>query len=257
MSEIKSYCVYVTGSIIAKEGYHTCNGLSAGSITPDIEEFKMGHHPDKEFLSKRIVEGDLILDDTTTLMPFALYIAEGGIKGTKGSLSLKGAYSAWDTRQKRIMETFDKYKNDNNPIIMNGIYISLFSSFELSLSDITIQAIIENDKGDEVTRFLNQSKSTTITSEDPWAFVETIQNKFIFHAFDKVAALYRNVLKVKIPSTSKLLKCFHKRNNIVHRSAFSNYDRMTLRNASADDIQYLADATTEFIDQLCATLKNA
>ena len=76
--------------------------------------------------------------------------------------------------------------------------------------------------------------------------------QFIFHAFDKVAALYRNVLKVKIPSTSKLLKCFHKRNNIVHRSAFSNYDRMTLRNASADDIQYLADATTEFIDQLCS-----
>ena len=252
MSETKSYCVYVTGSIIAKEGYHTCNGLSAGSITPDNVEFKSGHHPDKEFLSKRIVNGDLILDDTTTLMPFALYIAEGGIKGTKGSLSLKGAYSAWDTRQKGIMETFDKYKNENNPIIMNGIYISLFSSFELSFSDITIQAIIEKDKGDEVTRFINQSQSTTITSDDPWAFVETLQNKFIFHAFDKVAALYRTVLKVKIPSTRKLKQCLHKRNNIAHRAAYSSYDRITLTNASADDIQYLVDATTEFIDQLCA-----
>lgn len=260
MDEDKSYCILVKGNIIIKEGFHSCRGLACGDITPDNVVFSSEHHPDEQFLSKRVINGDLILDNKTTLIPYACYVAEGGISSisdeTNGYYDPLDASSAWGARQKQIMETFEEHKNDCNPIIMNGIFISLFSSFELSLSDITIQAIIENDKGDVVTQYLNQRKSTSISSEDPWAFVDKLQNKFHFLAFDAFAKLYKTVFNIKIPSTYRLKQLIHKRNNIVHRAALSSFDRMTSTSATTNDIQNLADATTEFIKQLSLAMAN-
>lgn len=252
--EDTSYFVNVTGSIVVRAGHHTCRGLTAGAVGLKNKEYISGHTMEKNFLSRRIVDGDLILDETTTLMPFAYYVALGSISIEDecpcGSLSVDGAYSAWEYRHRSIMDVYENNKDVFIPVILNGIYISLFSSFELSLSDITIQTIIESGRRDDVTDYFNRTKSSGFVCDNCWSFVEYLQNKFHFGAFDRVGQLYENIFNIQIPSVDNLKRCLYKRNNIAHRAAFSNMDRMTLTNATSEDIHFLADATFDFIEQL-------
>lgn len=75
-------------------------------------------------------------------------------------------------------------------------------------------------------------------------------NSVVYHRFDDVSIMYKDILNVDIPSTSKLRLFYRKRDNFVHRFAISNLDRITVTNACKTDVIALADEIDAFLSQL-------
>lgn len=74
--------------------------------------------------------------------------------------------------------------------------------------------------------------------------------RIVFHQFEKVRKIYESILGFKLPNTKELNNMIHRRNNIVHRYAITNIDRMRVCDASYDDITHLLNIVVQFVGQI-------
>ena len=259
---MEHYIIEVEGEIVAYNNKHYAQNWVCCSIGKPITDKK--YRFDKNIHS---VKGNLILDENRRAVPYAIYCTKKGIRATKNSdiVAFPGcgaSLSYFKENIAKIKAQLDvEIPQDVKDAFYKGLFTDVFSSLELFLSDF-ILCIIYSDiksykRAIEYYR-LNRKKNKT---EKNTVKIEKNMHKFFFdevvyHAFDKVETMFKNILNIDIPDTKELKSWLHKRNNIVHRYSFSNIDRMSVCTISKDDVESLLDISNSFVERLIKNYKD-
>lgn len=252
------YCIEVEGEIIAYSKKHFAQNWACRSVSKPIVD--KSYRYDKNTHS---VKGNLILDENRRAVPYAVYYTKKGIRATENGEIVAnpgcGASLAY------FKENIAKIKTQLNAEIpqdvkesfYKGLFTDVFSSLELFLSDFVLSIIYSDIKSYNRAIAYYKLNNKRKRKEKNIDKIEKNMHKFFFdevvyHAFDKVEIMFKNILNIEIPDTKDLRLWLHKRNNIVHRYSFSNIDRMGVCIVSKDDIERLLDVSFSFVEQLIA-----
>ena len=226
------------------------------------------------------VTTNLILDKSKRAVPYAHYIAEGGICGrniSEGGLCdlsivsidnhsqpsvssfscIQGYYPAFYYFYDNIAEIETKLKYPISDEIADsfysGLYIDTFSVLELFLSDFVLCGIFSNP-----VYFDNATSYIDKTTGNHKIDLGIIRNHFttcvVFHRLEKVKTIFNSVLKMDFPDFYEIGECLYRRNNIVHRYGLANIDRMQVCNAKKDDVYKLLYACQRLVSELKSLL---
>lgn len=252
----RHYYISVSGSILAKEGKNYTQGWTAGAVgngTIDLVSnpvYNEGSHS---------ITGDVIFDKWYRAVPYAFYVAYGSIgvqNGAKKGTDLSccpGFFPAFAYFHEYITElcaSLDvKVDERIKTLYFNGLYISAFSVLELFLCDFLLCGVFSNKD-----YYLRALSKLGVTDEPDQFVVEgKIKNvvyRKVFHAFREIEQLFSAIFDFSFPDYQELQNKIHKRHNIVHRYALSNQDRMTVCDASYDDVRSLIRTIELFVENM-------
>lgn len=251
----RPYIIEVSGNIIIKEGKHYAQdwvALSAFSAS----EHKMMESEYNESLHS--FTGDLFLDNHKRAVPYAHYLSKGDteVKGISSNVDLlcaPGFFPAFayfeeyieEIRSGFVLITDRKVKG----LYYNGLYVSVFSILELFLCDFLMCGMFSNEA------YYNKALAVLkISDSDDQVLVEKkikniVFNK-VFHRFDDINCIFFSVFGFNLPSYDDLKEKLHRRDNIVHRYALSKIDRMSVCDASPDDVIDLIKEVVRFVNDI-------
>ena len=269
------YIVEVSGYITAESGTHYAQDFITYSTLDGYKETEDGYSYDER---THTVKGNLVLSKNKRAIPYAIYVTHGPIylkENTNADIGVYpgvgAAYEAYKENILRINTVLNKeWKENISEIMGNALYIEVFSTLELFLSDFILCKIYkDNDIFNRAVRFYqsqeteknnrecdvhkrskSQSNKTLDVKEIEYRVHKFFFDGVVYHNFDKIKSMFKKVLSVELPDTKELKSLLHKRNNIVHRASLSNTDRMTLTTASKDDVKKLIKATNIFVSDL-------
>ena len=126
---MKHLCVRVKGSILVETSGHVfLHEVACGSADENYElhQYKTPGRFDEDCI---IIDGDLVLDEKTTVVPYASYVADKCIL-EKWHLRPSINVNSW---RERNLEIINKLRvdipKDCKAFFYNGLFISLCSSF--------------------------------------------------------------------------------------------------------------------------------
>lgn len=252
----KPYIIEVKGDVIAKEGCHYAQdwvAMSASEFCNQIGSYEYVY--DKHSHS---VNGDLILSLKLRAAPYAIYcaakdvsvVANNSNADVSAASGFLPAFLYFDEYIAQIKQDLDIQVPDKvRALYYNGLYVSVFSILELFLNDVLLCGIFSDESyyNNAIRKFGFSESVDQFEIENE--IRETI-TKIVFHQFDRVSKIYKSILGFKLPNTKGLENMIHRRNNIVHRYAITNIDRMRVCDASHDDITNLIDIVVQFVEQM-------
>lgn len=149
----------------------------------------------------------------------------------------------------------DRIIHDCESYYYNGLYLALYSSFELALMDMLLLKVTAYEKyyKQEVSYWIKKENVQNVKADLDEYFITIIKyyiNSVVYYRFDDVYSKFKEILNVYLPSTLKLRLFFRKRDNIVHRFAISNLDRITITNVNRSNVIDLFDEIDLFLSQL-------
>lgn len=250
------FLITVAGEIIAKDKNHyaqswACRSIG-NSIDNDTYEYDQNNHA---------VQSNLILNKNIRAVPYAVYATEKGIRAqspgelfaTPGALAAELCYKDNISEIEGILNV--KIPSEIEVYFYNGLLTGILSVLELFLSDVLLCLIFTNREVYE--RTINYMKNEEDKRNKKLIYLDndlSIQKYFtegiVYHRFDKTDTIFKNILKIKFPDTKHLQNYIHKRNNISHRFAFSNIDRMEM---TVVDLVLLKDfilCCNEFVENI-------
>lgn len=260
---MKNYIIEVDGEIIAKDVKQYAVNWVCGSIGGDPESIADYYDYDK---GRHAVKGNLVLDNKKRAVPYAIYYTKKGIQTYGGGDvyaygSGSGPAFAYyrDNIEKLKAKLEIKVPEDVRDSLYNGLYLEGFSILELFLSDFTLCHCFQSDElFEKATAFIRtqETKDEKGESSCDKEYTTTdlnVRNYFsstlVFHRFGQVNKLFA-AMGIRLPETETLKCLLCKRNNLVHRNAYSNIDAMRSTNATQEDVLKLIDACDEFVNAL-------
>lgn len=246
------YIIQVSGSVVAKEGYHYTQNLvacacSAGNIeqTPFVYSEK-----------KHSIIGDVFFDKKRRVVPYAHYVAYGSVgiqEGAGPDVNLSccpGFYPAFAYFHEYVEEIRNGLdilvEEKIRDLYLNGLYIEAFSVLELFLCDFLMCGVFFKE-----TYYQNALRVLGVGEKsDQYVVEEKIKNvvyRKVFHNFKEVEKLFRDIFDFGFPNWDELDKRVYRRHNIVHRYALSNKDRMTVCDATYGDVRDLIGTIVTFV----------
>lgn len=245
------FLITVTGEIIAKDKNHYAQGWACRSFGNLVNDNSYRYDPENH-----IVQSNLILNKSIRAVPYAYYFTDKGIQAQPPSdlFAAPGAMAAELCYKDNISEIESLLSVAISPEIKvyfyNGLLTGIFSVFELFLSDVILCIIFKNDK--VYQRALNHLyKRNKIGKLAPDLAIQRYFTKdIVYHKFDQIKSIFYEILQVKIPDTKVLRPFLHKRNNIAHRFAYSNIDRMTITEIDVDILKDFIAHCNDFVDKL-------
>lgn len=256
------YCIEVEGEIIAYSKKHFAQNWDCRSVGKPIVD--KSYRYDKNTHS---VKGNLILDENRRAVPYAIFYTNKGIRVTEdGDVVANPGYGAsFDYFKENIAKIKAQLEveipRDIKDSFYKGLFTDVFSSLELFLSDFILCVIYSDIKSYNRAIAYYKLNNERKKEEKNIAKIEKNMHKFFFdevvyHAFDKVESMFKNILNIEIPDTKDLRLWLHKRNNIVHRYSLSNIDRMSVCVVSKDDVESLLEVSNSFVEQLIKKYKD-
>lgn len=260
---MKNYIIEVEGEIIAKDVKQYAVNWACGAIGGDPESIDNNYDYDKE---RHAVKGNLVLDNNKRAVPYATYYTKKGIQVYGGGdVSAYGsgpgpAFAYYrDNIEKLKAKLETKVPVDVQGSLYNGLYLEGFSILELFLSDFTLCLCFQSDElFERATAYIRTQETKDEKGESSCDKKHTttdlvVRNYFsssmVFHRFGQVNKLFAS-MGIRMPNTVALESLLHRRNNIVHRNAYSNIDGMRSTNATQEDVLKLIDACNEFVNAL-------
>ena len=135
---MKHLIVSVTGNIIIETSGHAFTHDLASCGGPEIIEIKKTVNPGVFKDNYFVIDGDLVLDDKTAVLPYASYIAQKHIKVSATCKPSKNVNS-WRERNQDIRDKANiAVPSGCESYYHNGLFLSLCSSLELALMDILL-----------------------------------------------------------------------------------------------------------------------
>lgn len=252
------YIIEVFGDIVATECvHHAIDWVCYGSSGIYDEIVDNAEYNDL----KRTYTGNLFLDSKRKAVPYAIYVAHNDIQCTEKSdiaVHFDGGSSAFYYLKENMDEIKEKLtvaeQNTSNyalnSTLYNALLIECYSSLELFLSDFVLgKVFISEDRFIKARNYCLQGTldNNTLSAD---LIIKKIRDyftaSFVFHRLDKTKKLF-NALDLIYPNSGDDLKSYlHLRNNIVHRYSISNIDRMTITNASREDVYKIIIAIERF-----------
>ena len=205
------------------------------------------------------VFGNLVLDKQKRAVPYAMYFSHGDVgiadeakSGTDLCCS-PGFFPAFAYFREYITEIEDSLKvhvcDEIKELYYNGLYISAFSVLELFLCDFLLCGVFTNDRCYAKALIILKIKDEADQYKIEKGIKDTVYKK-VFHRFGEVEKIFKAIFDFDFPNYDELKKYIHKRHNIVHRYALSNQDRMTVCNASYEDVANLIKTIEGFVDEM-------
>ncbi len=213
------------------------------------------------------INSNLVLNATRRSIPYALYYTENSIVALEAGdiVAWPGYGAALGCYRDHISEILSQLNvstksEDIIQPLYRGLFIEVFSTLELFLSDV-ILCVIYSDENvfDRAKAFYKMKK---VHNEQLAVLeVEKRMHEFFFkgvvyHKFDVVNKMFKKTIGVGLPCYERLNRYLHKRNNIAHRYALSSLDRMEVTNITKEDIMNLIDESNAFADQLIENLSS-
>lgn len=255
--------IKVEGDIYASSGAHWALGWSCGSLGSD--NFMEKHNGTFSYnKNTQIIQGDLLLNEDRTSIPYAIYYASGGIStsGKNGSNIICGD-SYWGVKAIYDKE-IDGYKrllnfskpNDLYPIVNRGIFTGIIGALELFLCDYLL-GMIFSPNNQYLSNFINRyCKScgllnTVNNADSVHRYVyDLISTRHVFHQFEKVKNIYQQTMDFDFPKTDQFEEYIIKRHDIIHRSGLSIKDRMSIINPTNTEIEELISISTKLVEEI-------
>lgn len=252
----RPYLIEVSGSIIAKEGKNYTQGWVAHSDVKSVidDTIKPIYN-----LKLHSFSGNLFLDKNTRAVPYAHYVAKEDViveENVNSDVDLScssgffPAFAYFGEYIKDIRTALDNPLDEGiDYLYYNGLYVSAFSILELFLCDFLMCGVFSSE-----SYFMNALTSLNIAdTADRYDIENKIKNvifKKVFHKFNDIKCIFNSVFGFGFPDYTLLNQKIHRRHNIVHRFSLSNYDRMTVCNASYDEVLDLIRVITIFVEEM-------
>lgn len=242
------FLINVDGEIIANDKNHYAQNWACRSISNFVEDTSYNY--DKY---QHSVHGNLILDKNIRAVPYAVYATDKGIctKSTGEIFAAPGAMAAELCYKDNISE-IESLLNVSIPseieiYFYNGLLTGVFSVLELFLSDVLLCLIFTNREVHK--RALNelQKKGKLHNSDYDFMIQQYFTKDVVYHKFDETRSLFKRILQIKIPDSKNIEDYLPKRNNIAHRFAFSNIDRMRMTVIDLDILHKFISLCNEFV----------
>lgn len=255
-----SYVIKVEGEIVASSQKQyaqnwVCLEVEQAIVDVDTYSYDRVTHS---------VKSNLILNDTKRAVPYAIYYTEKGI-GTKAKgdiVAYPGFEAAWEYYKENISKIHQVLESgvtkELSQPLYRGLFTDVFSILELFLSDLILCLIYSNEnfyyKAVQYyqIKFINSKKANLCLET---RIHEFFFKEVVYHRFDKVRKMYKQIVGVNLPNSKELKTYLYKRNNIVHRFSLSNIDRMCVTIINKEDILDLIKTTDEFVNQLVDKIK--
>ena len=259
------YLISVEGNIIIRGGsQHAVSWVCGGAAPPcaqnDIVAIADTYKPEEYNRRTHTVKGNLVLTEKRHAVPYAVYVAKGDIVGDSQAVFFEtwcdGEYLAsffyWEESAKSI--TFRNAYQDVPEIIQssfyNGLYVECFSSMELLLCDLLLSYIYSSParmkRAFEYFTSIDDKVGMIKDEKAIERYVHWKLSTIVYHRFDDVDELFFGIMSIHLPTTTRLKRLLHRRNNIVHRRSLSRLDRMTQTDATAKDVSELIACMEEF-----------
>lgn len=245
------FLITVDGEIIANDKNHYAQGWACRNIGKPVKDNP--YYYDKY---QHAVHGNIILDKNIRAVPYAVYTTDKGIctKSTGEIFAAPGAMAA-ELCYKDNISDIESLLNVSIPseieiYFYNGLLTGVFSVLELFLSDVLLCLIFTNREG--YKRALNelQKKGKLHNSDYDFMIQQYFTKDVVYHKFDETQSLFKRILQIKIPDSKKFEDYLHKRNNIAHRFAFSNIDRMRMTVIDSNTLHKFISLCNEFVDKI-------
>lgn len=225
------FLIAVEGEILANNKTHYAQNWVCRSIGNHIDDFSFLY--DK---NNHTVQSNLILNKSIRAVPYATYVTEKGIRAQlPGDISAApGAMAAELCYKDNIIEIEELFNeavpSEIEVYFYNGLLTGVFSVLELFLSDLLLCIIFTNKEVYErAYDYMIEHGNGANSLDKDIAIQNYFTNGIVYHKFDKVRSIFKRILQIKIPDTKNIKNLYlHKRNNITHRFAFSNTDRMQM-----------------------------
>lgn len=250
------FVITVKGEIIANDKNHYAQEWACRTMSPTIKDNTYNYDP-----RKRIVRNNLILNKKIRAVPYAAYFSENeiSVQSTGEIIMAPGAMAAELYYKDNISEIEDlfnfKIPSEIEVFFYNGLLTGIFSVLELFLSDVLLCLIFTNsDVYDRALAYMKDQdrkngKKTNYMDQDL-----TIQQYFtkgiVYHQFDKVKIIFKRILQIALPDPKNIQYYLHKRNNITHRFAFSNLDRMEMTVINVEILNEFILCCNEFVENI-------
>lgn len=233
--------VLVKGSIIGMSGCHVARNFVC--LVPDSWQ--------NAALS--IIEGDLILDEHSHILPYCIYAATGGISTLGlGTLQItphpSNVFLLFQHEVYKIQELLQvpipqHLQSDHNRLL----YISIVGALESFITEL-LNSFVMGDKY-FFDAFIEKSqvripisKLEESASDIPQTIHKAI-HEFNAHDLRKMNNLYKAVLNISFPDYGELSSKIKTRHDLVHRNGYEVKDRI---------IKYI-DITSDMIIELINT----
>lgn len=260
-----SYTITVKGSIIVKEGIHYAQGWGAMGIaslgTGDDCFESIESKPIAYNVISHTIDSDLVIDKESRLTPYATYCAEGGLAVASGMLCpnvdvscTPGYYPAiryyhqnmGEIRRSLCAEVGVRVED----AFLRGLYISVFSVFELFLCDYLLCGIF-NVEGCFERALVELKVEKEVGPELLEKRLMEKVNSQVFHRFKDVKVLFKKILKKHLTISKKeLQKELDKRNDLVHRYVFTKENHMNIISVSREEVENLINKFNRIVDSL-------
>jgi hypothetical protein len=253
----RPYIIQVSGSVVAKEGKHYTQNWVACACSEGNIELTPFVYSEK----KHSIIGDVFFDKKRRAVPYALYVANGSVgiqEGAGPDVDLScypGFYPAFAYFYEYIEEVrmgVDVLVEERiRDMYLNGLYIGAFSVLELFLCDFLLCGVFFKEA------YYQNALRMLGVGENPDQYVveEKIKNvvyRKVFHNFEEVEELFQGIFDFGFPDWKEFKKRIYRRHNIVHRYALSNKDRMTVCDATSDDVRDLIETIGVFVEDMKA-----
>lgn len=272
------YVINVKGRVISKVGNHYAQGYAARGIATfdgtigDVREYTY-------YKSTHSIVGDLILDGTKRVPPYAIMSADGGIAdlGSSNESVVDGVthymqidrgitylpgYSAALMCYRENMEQIKsslslKVDSRAESAYVRGLYVDAFSVIELFLGDFLLCGIFTDDNCYDrlLSSDLFDINDTSSSLEIETAVLSKIEET-VFHNFNIVRKFFKRIIGFDLPDTTSLERLLHRRHNIVHRFSYSNIDRIRQCVPQREDVQKLIKECDLFVSQLSEKVRD-
>lgn len=255
------YVIRVTGSVLATKLTHYAQSWACRGMF-DEGKIEDSYCYDEE---THMVKSDLILNECRRSIPYAAYHVDNNISCKKpGSIASYPGYGAAVAVYKENIANilnqlnYDGLNKELVRILNRGLFIDVFSSLELFLSDVLLCLIYRYEKcyGNAIHYWKVKNKVKHIVNQNLEKKVHQYFFKgVVYHKFSNVETMFEAILGVCFPDYSHLGELLRKRNNIVHRYSLSGFDRMSFTEISKKDIEELVETSDCFVKDLVRNIE--
>lgn len=249
--------ITVTGDVFAIDKNHYAQGWSCRCCHEPIKD--KSYYYDEQ---SHTVRSNLILDKTIRAAPYAFYITEksicaqppGNIVWAPGAMAAEFYYKDNIYEIKELINT--KIPTEIELYLYNGLLTGVFGVLELFLSDAILCLVFTNREVYERAVVWMKKRNKLDNPDLDLAIQRYFTRDIVYHRFDLVKSIFKDVLQISLPDTKQLSSYLHKRNNIAHRFAFSNIDRMRMTEIDLDVLNKFILCCNEFVEKVMKKINN-
>ena len=251
------FIITVEGEIIAKEKIHYAQEWTCIGNDYTVTNYSYRYNPDNH-----TVQSNLILNKSIRAVPYATYFTKSEIKAqSPGDVAVAPGASAAELCYKDNILEVEELFNDPIPpkieiFFYNGLLTGIFGILELFLSDVLLCLIFrDHDIYKRALDFIIMKKEEKngkkyYISDPDLAIHQFFTKEIVYHKFDKIKPIFKHILNISLPDTKCFIPYLHKRNNIAHRFAFSNIDRMQMTEINLNTLKEFIRCCNEFVENI-------